>query len=260
MAGYKDDLEAAHSRISALEREISDLRGESDKETTSPEEETPYVRPRPIGSVIGLLSMLLPFLLAVGYLRRHPGVWVVLGMAAVMLLLLLIVIRTFVELVRPCELLVLSGRRHRLADGSVVGHRVLFGGRIFRMPLIEKADRMDLRVQRIDWGIIGAYSRGGVPVTMAGYLLVAVSSDPAAVMNAVERFLGRDDKEIARCAQEILEGQARGVVAQLTLEEMQEDRIRLVQTIVESASPDFEKLGLELHGLGVLEVRSEAKS
>jgi flotillin len=134
---------------------------------------------------------------------------------------------------------------------------VLFGGRVFRMPLIERADRMDLRVQRIDWNT-HAYSRGG-SVTISGYLLVAMSSDQTVVMNAVERFLGREATEMARCAQEVLEGQVRGVVAQLTLEEMQEDRVRLVQTIVESASPDLEKLGLELHGLGILELRSEAR-
>jgi flotillin len=259
MAGYKDDLEAAHARISALERELSDLRGEGDKSTTPDGEETPYVRPRPIGSVIGLCLMLLPFLAAVGYIRRHPGVWVVLGMTAIMLLMVLIMVRALVELVRPCELLVLSGRRHRMPDGSVVGHRLVYGGRVIRMPLVERTDRMDLRVQRVDWAIAHAYSRGGVPVSMAGYLLIAVSSDPALAVNAVERFLGRDATEMARVAEETLEGHARAVIAQHTLEEMQEDRVRLVQTIVESASSDLEKLGLELLGLGVLELRSEVR-
>lgn len=258
MPGYKDDLNAAHARIAALEREVAELRG-GDREAASPEpEEAPYVRPRPIGSVVSLSLILLPFLLAAGYFYRHPGAWVMLGMGAIALLLLLVAVQALVELVRPCELLVLSGRRHKLADGSVVGHRVLFGGRVLRVPLIERADRMDLRAHRTSWSISHSYCEGGIPVFLAGYQLIAVSTDPATARNAVERFLGRDAEEVLRVANETLEGQIRSVVAETPFEDLERRRDKLTRLVHDAASSEIKKLGLDLLALGILEVRNEA--
>ena len=39
----------------------------------------------------------------------------------------------------PNEILVISGRRHELADGTSVGYKVLHGGRGLRIPILEEA-------------------------------------------------------------------------------------------------------------------------
>ena len=42
----------------------------------------------------------------------------------------------------PNEVLIFSGRKRQLSDGSRVGYRVIRGGRGFRIPIIEKVDRL----------------------------------------------------------------------------------------------------------------------
>lgn len=259
MPGYKDDLDAAHGRIAALEREVAELRAGDREGPPSEAEEAPYVRPRPIGSAVGLFLTALPFMAAAGYYLQRPEAWVALGMAGIALLLGPIVGGALLELVRPCELLVLSGRRNRLADGSELGYRLVSGGRVLRMPVIERVDRMDLRVQRTDWSINHAYSEDTVPVSLAGYQLVAVSADPAVAANAVERFLGRDTGEMVRVANEVLEGHIRAVVAETSLRDLQARRDMVGRVIADGASSELEKLGLELLGLGILQVRGEGE-
>ena len=64
------------------------------------------------------------------------------GMAV---LIFIMFITRFLFMCRPQEMLIFAGRKHRRADGAEVGYRVVFGGRAWRMPIIETVDRMDMR-------------------------------------------------------------------------------------------------------------------
>ncbi|RME24548.1 MAG: flotillin family protein [Deltaproteobacteria bacterium] len=175
-------------------------------------------------------------------------------------LLLVAIARQFLFIGRPNEVLIFSGRRRKLADGSTVGYReVLGGGWAFRVPILEKVERMDLTAIPIDIAIQNAYSKGGIPLTVHAVANVKVSSDPRRVKNAIERFLGRDPAEIRRVAKETLEGHLRGVLATLTPEEVNEDRLKFASALVDEAEEDFHKLGLQLDVLKIQNVMDDVK-
>jgi flotillin len=174
------------------------------------------------------------------------------------ILFLLGIARQFLRVGRPNEVLIFSGRQRQLADGSNVGYReVLGGGWSFLVPVLEKADRMDLTSMPIDIAIQNAYSKGGIPLTVHAVANVKVSSDPSRVKNAIERFMGRDPAEIKRVAKETLEGHLRGVLATLTPEEVNEDRLKFAGALVDEAEEDFVKLGLQLDTLKIQNVSDE---
>jgi len=77
------------------------------------------------------------------------------------------------------------------------------------------------------------------------------------VRNAVERFLGVRQEQVALAAQQTLEGVLREVVSQLTPEEVNEDRLKFANQLVDNARDDLEKLGLELDVLKVQHVSDE---
>src|SRR5207247_2578292 len=84
-----------------------------------------------------------------------------------------------------------------------------------------------------------------------------VASDPAHVRNAVERFLGASMTQIALVARQTLEGVLREVLAQLTPEEVNQDRLKFAESLVQNAKDDFEKLGLQLDVLKVQHVSDD---
>ena len=86
-----------------------------------------------------------------------------------------------------------------------------------------------------------------------------ISSDASVMMNAIERFLGRERDEIRRVAKESLEGHLRGVLAKLTPEEVNEDRLKFANTLLDEADDDLRKLGLQLDTLKVQNVWDEVK-
>ncbi len=173
------------------------------------------------------------------------------------LVALLFVGRLFLYVGRPNELLIFAGRQQQLRDGSVVGYRVIHGGAAFRVPMLETVDRMSLSEIPIELTVTNAYSRSGIPLVVHAIANVKVSSDPRFFNNAIERFLGRDPSEIRRVAKETLEGHVRGILARLTPEEVNEDRLKFADEMVAEAGDDFERLGLTLDTLKVQSVSDE---
>ena len=102
-----------------------------------------------------------------------------------------------------------------------------------------------------------AYSKGGTPLDIQAIANVKISGDPNVVGNAIERFLERDRKEIRRVARETLEGNLRGVVALLTPEQINEDRLEFAERIAQDVSRDLVKLGLQLDTLKIQSVSDE---
>ncbi|MEZ5397885.1 MAG: flotillin family protein [Bryobacterales bacterium] len=165
--------------------------------------------------------------------------------------------KQFLFVGRPNELLIFSGRKHVLQDGTSVGYRVVHGGFAWRWPILEQVDRMDLRTIPIELNVQNAYSKGGIPLALHAIANVKVTSDPKSYNSAIERFLGRDPDEIRQVAKETLEGHLRGVIARMTPEEVNEDRLKFANELVDEAGEDFDRLGLALDTLKVQSVSDD---
>jgi flotillin len=173
------------------------------------------------------------------------------------LLVLLFIVSRLLVICRPFEVLVISGRAHRLQDGSTVGYKVLHGGRGLRIPILEAVNRVDMRLIPVQVDVQNAYSRGGIPLQVRAIANIKVSSEPALVRNAIERLLAMSPQQIGGVARQTLEGVLREVVAELTPEEVNEDRLKFADTLKKHARDDFDKLGLELDVLKVQSVSDD---
>ncbi len=167
------------------------------------------------------------------------------------------VIKSLIVICLPNEMVVISGRKRRTPDGREVGYRVLHGGRTVRIPIIEKISRLDLTTIPIEVGVQNAYSKGGIPLFVQGIANVKVSGREPISDNAVERLLNKPFKEIWSIAKDTLEGNLRGVLATLTPEEVNEDRLKFANYLIEEADEDLKKLGLELDTLKIQNVTDE---
>ena len=82
-----------------------------------------------------------------------------------------------------------------------------------------------------------------------------IASDPEIVFNnAVERLLGRTSTRSRQLARETLTGNLRGVLAKLTPEEVNEDRLGFAKHLSDEADHDLKKLGLQLDVLKIQHV------
>ncbi len=181
-------------------------------------------------------------LLALGLTATLVGVWF---------------LRSLLVIANPNEVVILSGRKWRTRDGKEVGFRILTGGRALRIPIIETVKRMDVTTMPVPVEIHNAYSKGGIPLRLQAIANIKISSDPYLVGNAIERFLDHKPEEIVRVARETLEGNLRGVVATMTPEQVNEDRLKFAERIASDVSSDLAKLGLKLDTLKIQNVSDD---
>ncbi|MEL6940819.1 MAG: SPFH domain-containing protein, partial [Cyanobacteria bacterium J06598_1] len=166
-------------------------------------------------------------------------------------------IKTCLRICKPNEILIVSGRKYKQANGKEVGYRVIFGGRAFVIPIIERVEKMDMTTMPIPVEVSNSYAKGGTPLNIQAIATVKISSKRSIVGNAIERFLGRNRSEIRRVVRETLEGNLRGVVANLTPEQVNEDRLHFAERIAEDVARDLNKLGLHLDTLKVQSVTDD---
>jgi flotillin len=177
---------------------------------------------------------------------------------AVAILALVLVMKSLLRIARPHQALVFSGKSRLSADGTRLGYHVVQGGqRGFYVPVLQRVDLMDMRLIPIDVRVTNAYSKGNIPLQIHAIANVKMHSDPQFIGNAIERFLGRSPKEVSQVAQQTLEGALREVLAQLTPEEVNEDRLKFADRLADNAEDDLNKLGLRLDTLKIQNVSDE---
>ena len=179
-----------------------------------------------------------------------------LALAAAVFVVLMI-IRTLIVICPPNRVAVISGRKRALSDGRMVGYRILKGGRTMRIPLIEKVAWMELNTIPLDVSVQNAYSRGAIPLNVQGIANVKVSSSEGLLENACERFLHVGSVQIGQIAKETLEANLRGVLATLSPEEVNEDRLKFSQQLIDEADDDIKTLGLELDVMKIQNVTDD---
>lgn len=188
-------------------------------------------------------------------------VGVILGALALAGVVFALVVSKLIYICPPNEVLIFSGTSRVVADpvrGSrELGYRLIQGGRGIRIPLMERVDHLDLTIMILDLKVQGAYAKGGIPLNVEGIANVKIASTERTLGNAIERLLGKPREEIMRVARETLEGNLRGVLATMTPEEVNQDRVKFAQALLAEADRDLRGLGLELDTLKIQSVSDD---
>lgn len=189
---------------------------------------------------------------------EYLGPLIAAGVVVGAISLLLLTIKSLMVIVPPNSAAIITGRNRMLTDGRGVGYRAVIGGRTIRVPILEQVAWMPLSTIPIELNVTNAFSKGGIPLSVQAVANVKVASEPETTFNnGVERLLGKRVSEIEELAKETLSANLRGVVATLTPEEVNEDRLKFAAELLQEADQDLQKLGLQLDTLKIQNVTDE---
>ncbi len=170
----------------------------------------------------------------------------------------ILTVKRLIVIVPPNIAAVITGKSRATGKGRRVGFRSIKGGRTLRIPIVETVDYLNLETIPIEVSVTNAFSKGNIPLNVEAIANVKIASDPEWVFNnAVERLLGKDDEEIRLLAQDTLTGNLRGVLATLTPEEVNEDRLGFGKALSDDAGEDLASLGFHLDVLKIQNVADE---
>ncbi len=172
------------------------------------------------------------------------------------LIALMLLSRNYVK-VSPNRAAVISGRSRKLADGTVVGYRLVRGGATLIVPFLEKVEYLSLNVITVPLATTRAYTVQGVPVSVKAVANVKIKGDDDSMRAAAERFLGMMPDEFHKLVFQTLEGHLRAILGTLTVEEINNDRQSFAQKLTTEAAGDLEKMGIGLDALTIQEISDE---
>src|SRR6202790_4163050 len=140
------------------------------------------------------------------------GVFVVAALMALVILFLLSMMARLYRKAGPHEALVVYGFR---------GTRVVKRHGTVIFPMGESRRGLSLQLMSFDVATQqDLYTRQGVAVTVEAVAQIKVKSDPESIITASEQFLTKTDSEREGLIRLMMEGHLRGIIGQLTVEEI----------------------------------------
>ena len=204
-------------------------------------------------------SLPLPFHLPIAQLGGFGAVAVAVVAIVGVVFLFVIVWASRYTKVGPNEVLIVSGKQHRIIgpDGktSTRGFRVVKGGGTFIVPVVEKADILSLELLTIDVQTPEVYTSKGVPVKVDGVAQIKVKGDDVSIATAAEQFLSKGVEDIKNIAMQTLEGHLRAILGTMTVEEIYQNRDAFASKVQEVAAGDMANMGLSIVSFTIRDIR-----
>lgn len=164
--------------------------------------------------------------------------------AAFAVVFIVVVASTLISRYRMCppdRIMVVYGK---LADGQ--SSKCYHGGSTFVIPFFQSYGYLDLSPINIEIELKGALSSQNIRIDAPASFTIGISTDPVIMQNAATRLLGRSNEEIRQFASEIVMGQMRVVFASMTIEEINNDREKLISAITKGVEVELHKIGLRM--------------
>lgn len=156
--------------------------------------------------------------------------------------------------------------------------KVVCGKGTFVLPVLQRADRLNMRLLKIDVKTpeTGVKTKNGVSLWIDSVVTIQVYSENSTVLDeevkasglkdakayimsrqqaAISNFLGMSEQGINEKVNDVLQGNLREIVSDMTVDQILTNRKQMAVSVIENARPDLAKMGLEVVTFNVQDIR-----
>lgn len=189
--------------------------------------------------------------------------------AGVVILLAVLTIIGLLSRYRKCasdEILVVFGKAGKKkvvnektgkTEEVILPSKIIHGGGTFVMPVIQDWAKMSLKpiqIQVMVEGVSSQMIKVRIPVT----LTTGIGTDQVLMQNAASRFLTAKTSEISDQIKDILIGEVRSLMATMTIEEINADRIKFIGKAKENIETELNKVGFSIININNADISDDA--
>jgi len=180
----------------------------------------------------------------------NPGaIFIIPGLMVIAVFCLMAMFARLYRKAGPHEALVVYGFR---------GTRIIKGRGSVIFPMVENCRLLSLELMSFDVAPQqDLYTRQGVAVTVEAVAQIKVKSDPESIHTAAEQFLTKSPQEREGLIRLVMEGHLRGIIGQLTVEEIVKQPEMVGDRMRSTCADDMNKMGLEVISFTIKEVRDK---
>jgi len=182
-------------------------------------------------------------------MSRMVEIWIFAGLGVMVLLFLMSGMARLYRKAGPHEALIVYG---------LGGTRVVQGHGTLVLPMVQICKDLSLELMSFDVAPQqDLYTKQGVAVTVEAVAQIKVKSDRESVLTAAEQFLTKSDQEREGLIRLVMEGHLRGIIGQLTVEEIVKQPEMVSDRMRGTCAEDMNKMGLEVISFTIKEVRDK---
>jgi len=176
-------------------------------------------------------------------------IWVFVGLGVLVIMFLFSFLARLYRKAGPHEALIVYG---------VGGTRVVKGHGTIVWPMVQICRDLSLELMSFDVAPQqDLYTKQGVAVTVEAVAQIKVKSDVESILTASEQFLTKADQEREGLIRLVMEGHLRGIIGQLTVEEIVKQPEMVGDRMRATCADDMSKMGLEVISFTIKEVRDK---
>src|SRR5437588_8285247 len=182
-------------------------------------------------------------------MSRIVEIWIFAGLGVMVLLFLMSGMARLYRKAGPHEALIVYG---------LGGTRVVQGHGTLVLPMVQICRDLSLELMSFDVAPQqDLYTKQGVAVTVEAVAQIKVRSDTESILTASEQFLTKTDDERQGLIRLVMEGHLRGIIGQLTVEEIVKQPEMVSDRMRSTCADDMNKMGLEVISFTIKEVRDK---
>src|ERR1700747_2840507 len=176
-------------------------------------------------------------------------VWIFVGLVVLATMFLMSMMARLYRKAGPHEALIVYG---------LGGTRVVKGHGTLVFPMVQICRELSLELMSFDVAPQqDLYTKQGVAVTVEAVAQIKVKSDKESILTAAEQFLTKTDQERESLIRLVMEGHLRGIIGQLTVEEIVKQPEMVGDRMRGTCADDMNKMGLEVISFTIKEVRDK---
>src|SRR6266404_4247387 len=182
-------------------------------------------------------------------MSRMMEIWVLVGLSVLALMFIMSILARLYRKAGPHEALIIYG---------FGGTRVVKGHGAIVFPMVQICRELSLELMSFDVAPQqDLYTKQGVAVTVEAVAQIKVKSDMESILTASEQFLTKTDQEREGLIRLVMEGHLRGIIGQLTVEEIVKQPEMVSDRMRSTCADDMNKMGLEVISFTIKEVRDK---
>nr|WP_326126107.1 SPFH domain-containing protein [uncultured Oscillibacter sp.] len=176
----------------------------------------------------------------------------ILSFLPILIILILVLVLLLVGYVKapPDQAYIISGLKK---DG-----KILIGRAGIKIPFFERLDKLYLGQMTVDIKTEQSVPTNDfINVNVDAVAKVRISPTPEGIKLAAKNFLNKKAVDITRDLQDSLQGNMREIIGTLSLKEINTDRDSFSDQVMQKASKDMDKLGIEILSCNIQNVTDE---
>ena len=191
---------------------------------------------------------------------------IITGIIVVLVILTLIGLMSRYRRCASDEILVVFGKAGKKSvtnpttgksETVILPSKIIHGGGTFVFPVIQDWRKMSLKPIQIQASVAGVSSQM-IKVTIPVTLTTGIGTTDTLMQNAASRFLTSSPQEISDQIKDILIGEVRSLMATMTIEEINADRVKFLGKAKENIETELNKVGFSIININNADITDDA--